>query len=289
MAVAFSVERAEDPDTTNQTNYPIGAAFTPAADTLLLGVNGSVDQTDAAYTLNSLNTSPNVLTWTSIRAASTFTSTQFARLGSFSALVGGSPESVNITAVHSEAVTGHSGWIGEFTGHNPTTPIKSNHNGVNDGTTDPNVSLTSAPDADSLVLGCASCSRNPPAWTPEAGWTEHMDNGHINPAWGLGVYSNTSADQSFTTTGVDVSHCSQIYEIDAAAGGAATQPGWVISSGGWWLLSLLARPILLRSWSSVNGRLVGAWEHPLRDVILAARDGLYVPTTRELCELGLAA
>ena len=116
-----------------------------------------------------------------------------------------------------------------------------------------------------------------------------MDNGHGTPAWGLGVYSNTSADQSFTTTGVDVSHCSQVYEMDAAAAAGATWPGWVTTSGGWYLLSLLARPVLLRSWSSVNGRLVGAWVHPMRDVILAARDGLYVPTTREILELAAAA
>ena len=290
MAVAFSVERAEDPDTTNQTAYTVGAAFTPAANTLLILVNASVDQTDGTYTISTV--AGGSLTWNSIRAALAQTSTDFYRLESFTALVGGSPVSTTVVVTHSESVTGHIGWVGEFTGHNTTTPIKAS--AVGTWTTDPSLSLAAAPDSDSLVLMTGQLRRNPPAWTEEAGWTEHMDIGHGTPPNGAAVWSKAN-DQSFTATGVDLAGGGQIFEIDAAAAGGATEDEFYIGAGYYGHNAYNYRrgkrerwerwrpgPTLLRSWTSVDGVLVAAWVHPLRDEILGARDGLYVPVLREV-------
>lgn len=288
MAVAFSIERVENPDTTNQTAYTVGAAFTPAANTLLVLCGTSVDTADATYSISSV--AGGSLTWSSIRAAlaSGLGDTQFWRLESFSALVGGSPVSTTVVVTHSEAVTGYIGWVGEFTGHDTTTPIKSGQTADATGATDPSISLPAVPDSDSLVLATGMVARNPAAWTEEAGWTEHEDTGMATPNTGAAVYSKAN-DQSFTAAGVDLTWAFQIYEIDALAAPGPPATKFFTLLGVGVVLPLLARPVLLRSWTSVNGRLVAAWVHPLRDVILAARDGLYVPTTREISALALAA
>lgn len=221
MAVTFTIERAEDPDTTNTTSYQIGSAFTPNANSLLVCV---LLYSDAAATFDMSSVAGGSLTWNKVSGLTTAEITDgaaFMKADVFTALVGGSPASTTVTATPSESITGCIGWIGEFAGHNTTTPIKQVK--INTGSTDPNISLDSAPDSDSMVVAAVvNHTRNPAAWTPEAGWDERMDTGYNTPTMGACVWTSQSPDQTFTATGTDVGHAALIFEIDAAAAAGMT-------------------------------------------------------------------
>lgn len=221
MAVTFTAERAEFASATDASTYNIATAgaFTPNADGLLICIVEGAKTADAVFDMTSLTSTGMSLTWTQYATVYTWTNTQFYRLHIFTAPVGGSPASVTaVNALWDQTILACDGWIGEWAGANRTTPIKQANSQSNASGTDPTCSLSVAPDADSNVLFIAMTRRNPPGWTPEAGWTEDMDTGVSTPVTGLYVAHVTSgSDQTFTSTGTDALNFSVIMEIDAAA------------------------------------------------------------------------
>lgn len=287
MAVAFSIERAEEANTGWADPETIGAAFTPANNTLLSCSLALVDSATAFDT----TLSGGGYTWTNVRAGAERTDTDFYWLESMYALVA-TGVSTTLSADQTEAVTGGVGWCGEWTGHHTTTPIKANSNYATYAAAKPAVSLTSAPDSDSMVVVSDQIRRSPPAWTAEAGWTQDCNVGHATPANGLSIWhTTTTPDQSFTATaGTNGNGHSNIFEIDAAAAATVSLvPARSIASRIVPVLSLGV--VLTASWQlRLDPRsgvffITRAWEHPLREVIHATRAGLYVPTTREVLEL----
>ena len=177
MAVTFTAERAEDADTSNTTAYTVGAAFTPNADSLLILCTTSTDSA-ASYGISTV--AGGGLTWNLIAEGDRDNGTTFVHYAAYYALVGGSPASTTVVVTHTEAVTGNISWIGEFSGHNATTPLKAGQltsGEIASGTETPQMSLPSAPDSDSLVVYMNTVIRNPAAWDASGdGWTEHCDS-----------------------------------------------------------------------------------------------------------------
>jgi hypothetical protein len=261
MAVSYTGEKAEEANTAWADPETIGAAFTPANNSLLTCCLGLVDSATAFDT----TLTGGGYTWSNVRAGSELTDTQFFWLEAVYALVS-TGVSTTLSADQTEAVTGGVGWCGEWAGHDTTTPVKANSNYATYAAAKPAVSLTGAPDADSVVVVSDQTQRNPPAWTAEAGWTQECNNGHATPANGLSVWrSDPSADQSFTATaGTNGIGHSNIFEIDAAAAGGVTIRTLAALGVGLY-------PILTASWTGpfVKGVFFprARWEHPLRHEI----------------------
>jgi len=292
VAVTFTLEQAEEANTAWADPETVGAAFTPANNSLLFVVLALVDSATAFDTA----LSGGGYTWNNARAGHELSDTNFHWLEEFYALVV-TGVSTTLSADQTEAITGGVGWCGELAGHHATTPIKQSAHSDEAVATTPNLSLGAAPDSDSLCIYDNQLRRTPTGWTPEAGWTTDADASHATPNHGLLVcHTTTGSDQIFTATGTNFVHHDSIFEIDAAAAGGAVSraEGRRYAKTRSVILGLLQTPVMLRSWSLLvgsDGHISAreTWRHPLREVILATRDGLYVPTTREICELELAA
>lgn len=225
MAVSFVTEHVEFSGasaTANASAYIASAGFTPGANSLLIMAVAATD-TAATFNISSITEASFDLTWVQIANTEWDNATVFADFTAYYALVGGSPSGTgNLTINWSEAITGCLVWVGEFTGHNTTTPIKAGQlTSASQAAGVETASLPSAPDGDSMVVYLNQIYRNPPAWDGSGdGWTEHMDAGHDTPANGLWVASK-AADQTITFTGTNGTSWGIMFEIDAAAAGGA--------------------------------------------------------------------
>lgn len=215
MAVSFTIERAEDPDTSNTTVYDIGSAFTPNANSILILC---LSASDTAATFGVSTVTGGSLTWArapGVTPQEYNDGTVFQDCDLWYALVGASPASTLPQVTYDESVTGCVGWVGEFAGHDPANPIVQAVAGVNASGTNTK-SLTNPPDPNSMVVGMISITRNPPAWDASGdGWTEDCDNGHATPANGLFV-AHKANDQSMTYTGTNGQHGVIMIEIAQA-------------------------------------------------------------------------
>lgn len=214
MAVLFTAERAEAVDAVDRAAYPT-ASFTPSNNCLLVAIAGSVHSA-AGYTMSSMTDSGPGLTWNQHRV-DVVTITSFYRLEIRWAWVRVASAMV-LTATYDTTIQGCDLWVGEWSGADPGNPIRSNSvSASNASGVDPAATLSSAPLAGSTVVTCALCRRNPPNFTPEAGWTEEMDNGVSTPVIGQNVWRvTTGSDQAFTSTGTDAQNLTTIFEIVAA-------------------------------------------------------------------------
>jgi adhesin HecA-like repeat protein len=252
VAVTFTAERAEFASATDASVYNLATAgaFTPTAGGLLVCVVEGAKTADATFDLTSVTSTGMSLTWTKYATVYAWTNTQFYRLHVLTAPVGGSPASVTaVNANWDQTILACDGWIGEFAGANTTTPIKQTNSATNASGTDPTVSMSVAPDSDSMSLVAVMTRRNPPAWT-NAGWTEDMDTGVSTPVTGLSIY-HLAATQAFTgTSGTDAANFTAIYEIDAASTVTTVQ---VTTPG---VLTITGQSVLLRQSQAVTAGVV---------------------------------
>ena len=169
MAVVFVGEKAETISTTNSATYTF-ATFTPTAGNVLVGVFLMTD-TAATWNISSINGTG--LTWTdSGLNALRDNATWFLNGELWTATTTGAATGT-ITVTVSEAITSMAMWIGEFSGVNTTTPLAQAIAKDETATTDPNISLGSAPGSDSLCVAAyhGFIDANQVA---EAGWTSQL-------------------------------------------------------------------------------------------------------------------
>lgn len=214
MAVSFTTERAEDADTSNTNAYTVGAEFTPGNDSLLILALVGADNADT-YTIDSV--AGGSLTWNNAITADWNNGTTFFQLDIYYALVG-TAAATTVVVTYSEALTGCSGWIGEFAGHHATTPIHATNqtsSSLASGTE--TMSLPNAPATGSYVLFLNSIARNPAGWDASGdGWTEHADTGHSSPASGF-YLAGKAEDQTITYSGTNGTAYGVMVEIVQAA------------------------------------------------------------------------
>jgi len=219
MAVTFTAERGETASTANASTYTV-ATFTPTAGSLLVAMILGVDSA-ATFSLSSINGTG--LTWTDMGLnALRDNGTSFFDGEIWWASTDGSATGT-ITLTWSEAIIQCVVWIGEFAGANMTTPIPQTAKDEA-GTTDPNVSLGSAPAAGSLCvaayMGFVDANQ-----VAEAGWNSQLAVDTLTaPVTGFGVWVSDSNDQTFTAAGTDGNHYSMIAEIQQAAAAAVLPP-----------------------------------------------------------------
>lgn len=214
MAVSYVAERVSDPDTANASTYALGGSFTPSVGNLLVAVLNTSD-TATAWSVSLSDDASE--TWTAYMGQEKGAASPFYRMDVFYCKVGASGART-VTATPSEGLTSCVAWIGEFSGHDTTTPIKQGD--IFENVDDPDNSLASAPDSDSLVLAFTQSGDNLTGhWTAESGWTLQEDTAVGNPANALQVWTADSPDQQFTASGVNGGPLTGIIEIDAAAGG----------------------------------------------------------------------
>ena len=217
MAVTFTIERAELASTANNTIFTV-PTFTPTAGSLLVAVFWG---TDTAATFNIASINGTGLTWTNTGTSAVRNNGTVFLTGEiwWATTTGAATGTVSIT--WSEGLTSCWGWIGEFAGANLTTPMPQIAKDEA-GTTDPNVSLGSAPSSGSLSVAayCAFADNNQVA---EANWTSQMAVDTLTlPTIGFGLWVSTVTDQTFTAAGTDGNHVSVIAEIQQAAAAAGS-------------------------------------------------------------------
>jgi hypothetical protein len=219
MAVAFVAERGENVTTTNAATYTF-ATFTPTAGNVLVLITMATDSA-ANFLVSSVDGTG--LTWTNsgllaVRNDGTnFISCELRTATTTGAATG------TVTVTMAETVTSMVMWIGEFSGVNTTTPLGQAIAKNEAGTTDPNVSLGSAPAATSLCVAAYMGLALDANQTAEAGWTSQLALDTLTlPTQGFGIWVSTAADQTFTATGSDILHVSFIAEIAAPAAGATS-------------------------------------------------------------------
>lgn len=236
MAVALSAERHDAWTTANATTYTL-STFTPGADTLLVCCIWAVDAL-GTYNVVSVADSGGGNAFTNFASCTLEYNNgiAFARSEVWYRQVGASPGSHTPVVTFSEGVTGTGIWLAEFTGFDTTTPIKQGTTSSVSSST-PSISLSAAPDSDSLVIAGCEAGRNEAkgGWTSEAGWTDQSFGNFNNPPMGGIIATADSPDQTYTASGTVNNNSTFILEIDAASGGGGpTTDMFDIIGGGYY-------------------------------------------------------
>jgi hypothetical protein len=213
MAISISEPIAAVVTTDAFATYSIGP-FTPTANAVIFLHIAATDlATQGTPTITNLQDTAS-RTWTLIDSIA-YTNTDEYKLFAYWAPAGASPSSTTIDVTFDENLAGCILQVLEMTGVNTTNP-KVQSDTTDSGNLTVSYSLNSAPDSQNAVVALNQIRRNPPGWTPEAGWYEWLDNAHTNPANGLCVWTKTG-DQTVTATGTNGTNWGIIYEVRAGS------------------------------------------------------------------------